>query len=363
MHQRILFAALSLLVVMAGSGASAAQAQVQPPVLAGRLLPSQYGIAAKRPVVGASCSVCPWGAIAEILRTAMRPVGYELQICYNCSQTESTRIVSARRVPPPLTQAQIARRFLPPPPAPVDFGITNATRLSWAYHGLYDYKADPQKNLRLIALIENPTYILVAAKRTTGITDLGQIAARRMPVKIMIDGNAGTSVKPVLDYYGLNPEALARFGASLVGTEPENREAFDVIVSTQGSLANNTEAAHWGEISQKFDLLYLDLPADLLTRLAAMDLGFERAEVPEGLLRGIDRRIPTVARPGHAIYARDDTPEAFVYEVTKAMDENRHLLKYAFIPLSYDSRRVWRYPAMPLHPGAARYYREMRYMP
>jgi len=182
-------------------------------------------------------------------------------------------------------------------------------------------------------------------------------------VKIMIDGNAGTSVKPILDYYGLTPEALASFGASIVGTEPENRQAFDVIVSTQGSLANNTEAAHWVEISQKFDLVFLNLPEDLLTRLASMDLGFERAEVPEGLIRGINRRIPTVARQGHAVYARDNTPEDFVYTVTKTLDERRDLFKYAFIPLTYDSRRAWRYPNIPLHPGAARYYREKGYMP
>jgi TRAP transporter TAXI family solute receptor len=349
MKQRVWLGISTFLVVLlAGFAAGAAE--------------GPYGIAAKRPIVGASCSVCPWGAIAEILRVALRPAGYELQICYNCSQTESTRIVSAGRVPPALTQAQIARRFLPPPQGPVDFGITNAARLSWAYHGLYDYVRDPQRNLRLIALIEGPTYILIAVKPQTGITDLAQIVQRRMPVKILIDGNAGTSVKPILDYYGLTPEALRAFGGSIVGTEPENRQNFDVIVSTQGSLANNTEAAHWLEISQRFELNFLQLPELLLARLAGMDLGFERAEVPEGLLRGINRRIPTVARPGHAIYARDNTPEDFVYTVTKAMDENRHLLKYAFIPLSYDSRRVWTYPKIPLHPGAERYYREVGYM-
>ncbi len=320
-----------------------------------------YGIAAKHPVIGASCATCPWGAIAEILRVAMRPE-YELQICYNCSQTESTRIVSAARVPPALTSAQIARKLLPPPQAPVDFGITNAVRLSWAYHGLYDYKHVPQKNLRLIALIENPTFIVVAVKPATGITDLKQIAERHMKVKIIIDGNAGTSVAPVLDYYGLTEQAVKSWGGSIVGAEQENRSDFAVIVSTQGSLANNPEANLWYDVSQKFDLRYLDLPEDLLAKLAAMDLGFERAIVPEGLVRGLDRPIPTVARPGHAIYARDNTPEAFVYAVTKAMDQRRDLLKYALIPFTYDSRRVWQFSNIPLHPGAARYYREVGYM-
>jgi TRAP-type uncharacterized transport system substrate-binding protein len=212
----------------------------------------------------------------------------------------------------------------------------------------------------LIALIENPTYILVAVKPETNITDLRQIAERRLPLRIMIDGNAGTSVRPVLEYYGLTEEALRSWGGRIVGTE--DRTNFDVIVSTQGSLANNTEASHWYEISQKFDLRYLDLPEPLLARLVVMDLGFERADVPEGLLRGITRRIPSVARPGHAVYARDNTPDQLVYDVTKALDRRRDLLKYALIPFYYDSRRVWRLGDVPLHPAAARYYREAGYM-
>ena len=35
-----------------------------------------FGIAVKRPVFGGACKVCPWGAVAEIVRDAMKPYGW-----------------------------------------------------------------------------------------------------------------------------------------------------------------------------------------------------------------------------------------------------------------------------------------------
>jgi hypothetical protein len=40
------------------------------------------GIAAKRPVFGGACQACPWGAMAEVVKEAMKPYGYDVQICY-----------------------------------------------------------------------------------------------------------------------------------------------------------------------------------------------------------------------------------------------------------------------------------------
>jgi hypothetical protein len=82
-----------------------------------------------------------------------------------------------------------------------------------------------------------------------------------------------------------------------------------------------------------------------------------------GLLRGVDRAIPTVARSGEAVFGRDDMPEQAAYDVAKAIDQHRDALKWYIRPYSYDSRTVWANFDVPIHPGAARYYREMGYMP
>ena len=46
----------------------------------------------------------------------------------------------------------------------------------------------------------------------------------------------------------------------------------------------------------------------------------------------------------------------------KALDEQQHLLQWRHLDLSYNVHTVWSAHEVPLHPGAARYYRERGYM-
>ena len=117
----------------------------------------------------------------------------------------------------------------------------------------------------------------------------------------------------------------------------------------------------WTEISQKFDLNFIELPDDLLADLAREGQQ-DRGMIPAGLYRGIERPIPTVVRTGTAVYGRADMPSDFAYAVAKAMDEQQQLLEWRHLNFSYNVHTVWNGFEVPLHPGAARYYKEKRYM-
>src|SRR6185437_7375534 len=43
-----------------------------------------YGIQVKRPLVAAACKGCPWGAMAYAVAAAMKPYGYDVQVCWVC---------------------------------------------------------------------------------------------------------------------------------------------------------------------------------------------------------------------------------------------------------------------------------------
>ena len=84
-------------------------------------------------------------------------------------------------------------------------------------------------------------------------------------------------------------------------------------------------------------------------------------EIPLGLFRGVDRPIPTVARMGIVVYGRTDMPDDFAYTLAKAMDEHQDLLQWTHMNFSYNPHKVWKAFDVPLHPGAARYYKERGY--
>jgi len=312
----------------------------------------------KRPVLGAACPYCPWGALAEKIRTAMAPLGYDVQICYNCSGLNSIPIVADRLRPPPLSAGQ---RDLPvPPDRPVDFGVVNLDFFTDAYRGIGRYRnAGPRLNLRLIARVEDPNYYLVATRVEAFITDLRQIKEKHLPVRMLLEGSIRSEM--ILKYYEIDREELQSWGGSIVSTEPANRQNFDVVISFANSLNNTPESNVWYELSQRANLRFLQLPDDLLQSLAAAS-DWEIGMTPVQLMRGMDKPIKTVLTSGTVVYGRADMPDQLAYDVAKALDQSKHALVFSIIPFSYNPDIEWQARRVPLHPGAERYYREKGYV-
>jgi hypothetical protein len=132
----------------------------------------------------------------------MLPYGYDVAICYSCSGVDSVRFVSRRLMAAEISDRQFVEGTLDRPDAPIDFGITQAERVRAGYEGAGPYKGDgPLKNLRVIARIESPAYLMVAAVKSSGIADLKELRDRKAPLRVMI-GVGGEVLDTVLDYYG-----------------------------------------------------------------------------------------------------------------------------------------------------------------
>lgn len=320
------------------------------------------GYKTKRLVLASACvEACPWGELGEFVRDAMHPEGYEIILCRNCNRTEGPRLVGKASLPPPLVEDDLRHGTTKRVKAPIDFGITEASMLSWAYRGEHIYSKDgPYPHLRLIARIEDPTYLLVAVKPSLGITSLAQIRERKLPVRIITDFQP--SAMPVLDYYGLDKASLESWGGALIGTKDITAQTpFDVVVSSLASPANNPESAFWTTLTVAHELNFLDMPDALIAHMIAT-ADMVPATARWGLLRGIDRSIKTAGRSGEVVFARDDMPDEIAYAAAKAIDRDRGELKWFVRPYAIDPRTVGDGRGVPLHPGAERYYREMKYL-
>jgi len=320
------------------------------------------GVAAKRPVFGASCPTCPWGAMGDAVRDALQPSGYDVQICYSCGgPARSVRLVAdGLNTTPPANPGPDA---LPTPPGKLDFGATGAELLQYAYLGIHDFARDkegPRKQLRLLATIQSPTYYMIAVDPKSGITDLRQIAEKKLPVKLVARGGVGEGINAAfLDYYGLSEEKIKSFGGTASGSYARGSEV-DVVIGW-AALLNAPEYAVWYDAPQQHDFTYLEMPADLRARLAKAFYVQEHA-APQGLLRGVLKRVNTIARNGTAVYGRADMPDDFAYAVARSLDEHKDVLQWSIMPFSYDPKTVWKAGDVPLHPGAEKYYRERGYM-
>ena len=153
--------ALALWLIAGAIGATAQQA--------GSLTP---GFASKHLIVAGSCPLCPRDPPFYVVRQALAPDGYDVTICeLVCAQTNGAE--------------DVARGTTVPGYGPIDFGAVGATDVRWAYDGIVTYADQPPaRNLRVVAYVENPVWLVVAVKSSSGIADLHDIAQQQLPVTI-----------------------------------------------------------------------------------------------------------------------------------------------------------------------------------
>ena len=329
--------------------------------------PSQYwaeplGIGAKKPVFAGACKACPWGQLAQITREALLPYGYDIHICWTCATSVGTRDMADKVANQQQLQTRPDSPFrayieMTPPHVP-DISATNESALIDAWNGTGVYAVDNKKrqNYRIIATVYSPSYYVIAVRRGLGITSLAQVKNRRGTYIVAADND------PALKLYGITSQTLEKNGGALISANAprELRAGADIWIGN-ASLQNTWENRMWYEISQINDLQFLDLEPDLVKELLSEN--YRPAVMPLALLRGIDRPIPTVSRPGGtAIYVRDDAPASFAYTVAKALDENRVLFTQQIQPWYYDTALLGGSGAIPLHPGARKYYLEKGYI-
>jgi len=319
-------------------------------------------IAARKPVFAGACKACPWGILAQVTADALRFYGYETNICWVCWSNFGPREMADKTKPvmPPDAALGNPEYIEPPPDAVPDISATSESNLIDAWNGTGPYARDhkQRRNYRVVAVVRTTTYMLAAASRKSGITNLRQIKERTLPTWIV----GGNDI--IFDYYGIKIEDLKAKGGGIMPPEGlgptrisrEKRASADVFIGT-GLLANTPEQRSWYEASQLNDLVFLDMEEPLLARLAQVP-GYEPAILPLALFRGVDRPIRTVMRPNHLIYVRDDAPDEFAYTVAKALDEHRQLFQVQLEPWYYDPQTVAASKVIPMHPGAMKYYRE-----
>jgi len=249
-----------------------------------------------------------------------------------------------------------------PPNAVPDISATSEVNLINAWNGTGPYAKDDKKrrNYRVVAAVQQPNFLMLAASKKSGITDLSQVKDRSQPTWVAFT-NRDEVITAVLDYYGITEEGLkAKGGGFITGDDRLKRAAADVFVG--GALLVDTpEQRMWYEASQLNDLSFFDIPQPLLDKLGTAP-GYVPATAPIALLRGVERPISTVMRSTHLIYVRDDAPDSFAYAVAKALDQHQELFRLFGDPWYYDTRLVAVSRTIPMAAGALKYYRERGYI-
>ncbi|HUL57590.1 MAG TPA: TAXI family TRAP transporter solute-binding subunit [Usitatibacter sp.] len=232
----------------------------------------------------------------------------------------------------------------------IAFTLGDALSDAWKGNAEAGFKS-PLKKLRAVAAIY-PNYIQIVASADSGIRTLADLKGKRISVGAPKSGtelNARAVLKAAgLAYSDFSKVEYLPFGESV---ELMKNRQLDATLQSAG-----LGVASLRDLATSMKIVVVPIPPDVVAKVG--DPAYKPAMIPAKTYEGQDSDVAAVAIR-NVLVTSEAVPEQEVYLMTKALFENLPTLVAAHnaardIKLETATEGL----AVPLHPGAARYYKE-----
>ncbi|PKQ41015.1 TRAP transporter substrate-binding protein [Pseudomonas sp. YY-1] len=284
-----------------------------------------------------------WYAYAGALRGEMLqrlPAGSSVDIQGTPMAIANTKLLAARRA---------------------DIGLIFPPVAAWAQQpfGPFERKID---NVRGLVGGLDQYYQRITVQNDSPIQSIADIREKKLAVRIGTGPQGSLNeyiAKLILEANGLSYEAIESFGGSI------SKSSLSILQDQFGDrkidmIIGITTAGHpnTAQLSITPGQRFLDLGDEAISFLEKY--GFVRTTMPAGMFEHQDKAVEGVGFVT-SLYANDQVSEEEAYAITKAVLDGREALQRSFGSMkewsaegSFDPANL----AVPLHPGAERFYRE-----
>lgn len=235
----------------------------------------------------------------------------------------------------------------------IDMGLVTTNTGYQAYKGLADYEGKPVDTRLLWVYVPAPQNIIVRAD--SGVTKLADLAGKKFNPGLRGSATEKTT-EAVFKVLGIEVDPVRGSTTDIVDAIKDNRSIGYVKSGAGNRLDGSTM-----DIATFTKLNVLSLTPDQAAKISAglPELGV--VDVPAGAGEGIPAY--TTWSFGVATHARPDLDEETAYQITKAAMEDTTVQANAMAELKGVNlaETTMKYGSVPLHPGAARYFREKGY--
>ena len=242
----------------------------------------------------------------------------------------------------------------------ISFAVTSA-------EGCGGFGSFPEKQSKVRAVLGglDVYYFGTFATKKSGVTTWEEIAAAKNKFHLLTTAPGGTGeqgVRQVLALLGSSKDDVAKKGGQIEATTR----------SGAAETIRDGQADGWAHVVTKGhpaatqivtinDVVMLPLPDKVIAGMV-QKYGWAPAEIPPNTFKGQTQPVKTVKAVSN-ILANADVPDSVVYTFTKTVMENAARLPKIHAALADFDPKKAADPSFngncPLHPGAARYFREV----
>ena len=288
----------------------------------------------------------PWWTQGEIVAKVLEPHGYKVNLAHESFGPHNIRWITGGKA---------------------EIGASTPVQLLPAVKGINEHEGEEHRDVTSIATLIRRSWFALAIRQETGIADLGEARKRRYPLRILGPSpRKGMALDTVLRHYGTNLEEIKSWGGKFTAWSGRMwggyvRDGLMDMMLGSIYLGYTPHNRFWYEATMLYDMRFLDFDEPLIEKLVN-NFGYNRATIPHGLFRGVDRDIPCAGIDFMYVICLKTQPAELVRLIAEGLDKNSDLFKDARSAFYYERDEVWKNPYIPLHPAAEEYYREKGYM-
>jgi TRAP transporter TAXI family solute receptor len=232
----------------------------------------------------------------------------------------------------------------------VDVALEDAETAYLAYTRGTAHDGSPHERLRAVAVMFSIA-VQVAVPARSGITTIDDLRGKRVDVGGQ-GGSIDRAARVILESYGITYDQITpTFGGS--GTL-ERFKSGDLDARFFYSTFKHPVIAN---ISREVDVRVLPIDRKRLGAIQERHHFLKLTTIPAGTYAGQDRDIQTVGMDV-LLLCREDLPETLVYDLTRVLFDAVPTLERAHESAGTIDPERGPTASIPLHPGAARFYRE-----
>jgi TRAP transporter TAXI family solute receptor len=231
----------------------------------------------------------------------------------------------------------------------IAFTLGDSLAQGWAGDADAGFRSKLDK-LRVVGAIY-PNYIQIVASKESGIKTLADLKGKRLSVGAPKSGTE-LNARAILAAAGIKYENLGKVEYLPFAESVElikNRQLDATLQSAGLGVASIKDLANSVEI------VVVEVPAAVIAKAGAP---FLAATIPANTYQGQSAAVETAIVPNYLV-TRSDLSEDAVYQMTKALFDNLPDMVAAHAAAkSISLQNAAKSPPVPLHPGAAKYFKE-----
>lgn len=232
-----------------------------------------------------------------------------------------------------------------------ELAIVQNDMMDYAYNGKEAFK-EKLPNIRGIAILY-PEIIQIVVSADSGINSIADFKGKRIGVGAPGSGTEANT-RQLLDVYGLDYKVMNPHYLSFAECADRFKDKqIDGFIFTTG-IPNSAVQ----EIASQHSIKLVSIPDDMIAKLVQKYPFLTAFTIPANTYKGQTEPVKTVAVQATLI-VNPDVKEDIVYNITKALFENQADLAKAHAKgKELSLEKAVKGMSIPLHPGAAKYYKE-----